>query len=162
VHLLVLIDVLNNLDWTQQASSRELVKAFLPGIEDKLSFWNWKLLSRFACNLFEFLLIERFVEVDQRLEIIEISLVLDVVNLILVMFHMNSITTCTSNFRDFGEEVITVFLLNLKLTKLNIHIEDFPDVILLKFWSESVHLILANVWNIIVLASEEFESLRYL
>lgn len=67
----------------------------------------------------DFLLVIRVVELDQRSKVIQVTDVLDVVDLVAVVLH-RWLHLYASKLRDFSEEVFTLLLLQLELAVLDI------------------------------------------
>ena len=103
-------------------------------------------------------MVVRLVEVHQRHKVVQISLVLNVENLILVVVHL----MCISKLREFLEKVFTLLFLNLELAILNVEVEDPPNICTLELWNQLIHAISGDVWHITVVTSEQVENLGYL
>lgn len=119
---------------------------------------NRQFLPRVGHDTRELFVVVRLVEVHQRHKVIQISLVLDVENLILVVLHLIGI----SELGEFLEKILTLLLLDLELAILNIEVENSPDIFWLELWNKLIHTISSDVWYIAVFTSEEREHLGYL
>ena len=153
--MLVLLDIFNQVERTEHASLRKFVESLLASVENEFFLLDWKLFTRVDDDCFEFFLVIGLVEIDERLEIIQISLSFCVENLILVSLHLQIV----SKFSEFGEEVLALFLLNEKLTVLNIKIEDSPAVSLGKLWINLIESIFSDVRDVMAFTSKEFQDL---
>ena len=126
VLLLVFLDVFNQVKRTKHTSFREFVESLLASVENEFFLLHWKLFTGVDDDGFELFLVVGLVEVDERLEVIQISLSFGVENLILVSLHLQIV----SKFSEFSEEILALFLLNEELTIFNVEVEDSPAICL--------------------------------
>lgn len=103
-------------------------------------------------------MVVRLVEIHQRHKVIQISLVLDVEYLIFVVVHLIRI----SKLREFVEKVITLFLLDLEFSILDVEVENSPHIIWLQFWNQLILAISGYIRNITIVTPEKSENLGYL
>lgn len=68
-------------------------------------------------------------------------------------------TVFVAEFRDLGEEVFILFLLDLEFAIFDVEFEDSVDVAWLELWNQLVLSVLCDEWDIAVLTSEQFEHL---
>ena len=144
MELLSLLYILHKLNGSKHALSCEVIQLLLSSREYELLLLHRQLLARVHHHQLQLLLIIGFVEVHERLKVIQITLILGVENLILIMLHLNVI----SEFGEFAKEFIALFFLNLKLAILDIKVEDFPDVVGSQFWNELVLAVLGYERNV--------------
>jgi len=88
VLLLVFLDVFDQVERTEHASFGEFIESLLTSVEHEFFLLDWEFFARVYDDGFEFFLVVGLVEVDERLEIIQISLSFGVENLILVSLHL--------------------------------------------------------------------------
>ena len=75
-------------------------------------------------------------------------------DLIFVVFHVHRI----SKLRDLGEELFALLLLDLEFSILHVHVEDAPDVVILKLRNQLIHFVSSDERNVTALASKEFQG----
>lgn len=95
-------------------------------------------------------MVVRLVKVHQWLEIVQISLILDVEDLVLVVLHLIRV----SELRQLLEEVLALPFLDLEFAILYVEVEDFPNICRLELWDELIVAVSGDVWNVTVLTSE--------
>ena len=125
MQLPVLLNVLNELDGVEHAAAGELVEFSLPCVGHEFFLLHRELLAGADHDGGELFAVVGLVEGHQRNEIIQISLVLGVEDLILVVVHL----VCVPKLGELLEEVVALLLLDLEFSVLNVEIEDSPDVL---------------------------------
>jgi len=90
--LLVFSDVLDKLNWVQKTFLGEYIKSILTSGKHEILLGNWQqLLSLLVEDFVEFGLVERFVEINERLHIIQVSLTNGIGYVILVVVQLTGI-----------------------------------------------------------------------
>ena len=100
----------------------------------------------------ELLLVVRAQVANERVEVIEFTLVLRVVKLLLVHLHRRV------DLSDLLEEVRDLLLLSLELAVLLIEIVDDPDGVFVELIRVLMLAVEGNHWHIIQLASKHLEN----
>ena len=100
----------------------------------------------------ELLLVVRAQVADERVEVVELALVLRVVKLLLVHLHR------WVDLGDLLEEVRDLLLLSLELAVLLIQIVDDPDGVFVELVGVLVLAVVGNHWHVIELAAEHLED----
>lgn len=154
MELPVLLDILNELDGVEHAAAGEFVEFPIPRVEHKFFLLHGQLLAGIGHDEGELLAVVGLVEVHQRHEITQISLILRVEYLILVVVHLVRV----SKLRELLKEVVALLFLDLELAVFNVEIEDSPDILCSKLRNELVLPVPGDVRDITVLAPEELED----
>lgn len=157
MQLLVLLNVFDKLDRIEHATTREFVESPLSGVENELFLLHWQFLACVYHDKRELFAVVRLVEVHERHEVIQVSLVLCVENLIFVVVHLIGI----SELRQLLEEVVALLLLDLEFAVLDIEIKDTPDIVRLQFRNEFILSVSRDVRNVAILRPEQLEDLAY-
>lgn len=88
MQLPVLLDVLNELDWVQHAASGEFIQSPLSGAGHELFPLYWEFPRGVCLDCREFFVVVRLVKVHEGDEVVQVSLVFGVEDLILVVVHL--------------------------------------------------------------------------
>ena len=101
---LLIIKILHKSSRRNRTSSRKLIEFTLSGCSDEHDTFDWKFTTVVESDLLQLFLIIRLIEVNQSIEIFEITMIIDVVNLI---DNLRNIMILITKILNLIKEILT-------------------------------------------------------
>lgn len=155
VDQLVTVKVFEEERRREGASPRKLIESLFSSSSNEHDSFDRKLLATLKSDLLKLFLVVRFVEIYESVEVLQVTMVLDVVDL---AEYFIDVLALIAKVLDLLEEIFDLLFLNLKFAVLEVKVEYSPDLGRIKLGEQLSYLVLCDEWYVILFISEKMKS----